>query len=143
MVMTSPYIIFNGNAEEAFNFYKSVFGGEFAMVQRFKGTPEESKLSESDQNKIMHINLPLGKGHMLMGSDAIESVRRGIVYGNNFYVSLFTETKEEAGRIFKELSAGGKVELPIQDTFWGAYFGMFADKFGVNWMVSYDNTNLH
>jgi PhnB protein len=136
MPTINPYLIFNGNTEEAFNFYKSVFGGEFLAVQRFKDTPEGGKLSPSQKEKLMHISLPIGKGNILMAGDALESM--GLVsFGNNFHLALEVDSKEEADKLFKELSAGAKIELPIADTFWGAYFGMLTDKFGIEWMVSY------
>ena len=136
MITLNPYLNFNGNTEEAFNFYKSVFGGEFSIIQRFKDTPEADKLPEREQNLIMHVSLPIGSGNILMGTDASESMGHKLVIGNNFYISLNTETEEEANKLFDGLSAGGKIELAMQKTFWGAYFGMFADKFGVQWMIN-------
>ncbi len=138
MATLNPYLNFNGNTEEAFNFYKSVFGGEFVMLQRFKDTPEAEKLSPADQEKIMHVALPIGKGNILMATDALESMGQKLISGNNFYLSLQAESKAEAERLFNGLSAGGKIELALQDVFWGAYFGMFADRFGIQWMVNYD-----
>lgn len=138
MSTINPYLNFDGNTEEAFNFYKSVFGGEFLTLQRFKDFPEGSKLSPADQNKVMHISLPISNGYILMGTDTLESLGQSTTTGNNFYISVQVESKEEAVRVFKELSAEGKMEMPIQDTFWGAYFGMFADKFGIQWMINYD-----
>lgn len=139
MATINPYLNFNGNTEEAFNFYKSVFGGEFAMVMRFKDTPEAGKMPADAADKIMHIALPIGKGNILMATDALESMGQKLTTGNNFYISISAETKEEADRLYNKLSAGGKIEMPIGDVFWGAYFGMFADKFGIQWMVSYDS----
>lgn len=137
MLNVNPYLNFNGNTEEAFNFYKSVFGGEFITLMRFKDMPEGEKMPPDAQNKIMHAALPISKNTILMATDALESLGQKLTAGNNFYISLETETKDEAGKIFKKLSDGGKIEMPIQDQFWGAYFGSFADKFGVQWMVSY------
>lgn len=139
MATINPYLNFNGNTEEAFNFYKSVFGGEFAMVMRFKDTPEAGKMPADAADKIMHIALPIGNGNVLMATDALESLGQKLTTGNNFYISISTETKEEADRLYNKLSIGGKIEMPIGDAFWGAYFGMFTDKFGVQWMVSYDS----
>ena len=126
-----------GKTEEAFNFYKSVFGGEFAYLQRFKDTSESAKLPPGDQDKIMHIALPIGEDNVLMGTDTLESMGHSLTSGNNFSISISADTKKEADRIFAELSAGGKVELPLSMQFWGDYFGMFADKYGIQWMVSY------
>jgi PhnB protein len=138
MPSLNPYLNFNGNTEEAFNFYKSAFGGEFVTMQRFKDTPEAEKMPEGDRNKIMHAALPIGKGNMLMGTDSLESMGQKLVVGNNFYISIDTESEDEANKLFNSLSGGGKVELPMQKTFWGSYFGMFKDKFGIQWMISYN-----
>lgn len=138
MATINPYLNFPGNAEEAFNFYKSVFGGEFAAVQRFKDTPEAGKVAEEDANKLMHISLPIGKGNLLMATDAIGPMGSGLQSGNNFYLSLAPESEDEANHLFNGLSAGGNVTVPINKMFWGAYFGMFTDKFGIHWMVNYD-----
>ena len=137
MPSMNPYLNFNGNTEEAFNFYKSVFGGEFAMVGRFKDMPEEYRGPESEWNKIMHISLPIKGGSVLMGSDAPEHMGKVIV-GNNVNISLHPDTKEEADKLFGGLSAGGNVVMPMADAFWGAYFGMFVDKFGIHWMINVD-----
>jgi len=136
MPTINPYLIFNGNTEEAFNFYKSIFGGEFLAVQRFKDIPEGDKFSPGQKEKLMHISLPIGKGNILMAGDALESMGP-VSFGNNFHLAVEADSKEEAEKIFKELSAGAKIELPIADAFWGAYFGMLTDKFGIEWMVSY------
>ena len=138
MTSINPYLNFPGNTEDAFNFYKSVFGTEFAMLQRFKDTQEAGQLSAADQNKIMHIALPIGKGNILMATDALESMGQKLTVGNNFSISVSTDSKEEAERIFKGLSQKGNVTMPLADTFWGAYFGMLTDQFGIQWMVSYD-----
>jgi PhnB protein len=131
------YLNYKGNTEEAFNFYKSVFGGEFAALQRFKDTPEAGKVPSNEQDKIMHISLPIGNGSVLMATDALESMGQTLKVGNNFFVAIHPDSKEEAAKLFNGLSAGGKVTMPLQDTFWGAYFGMFTDKFGIQWMVNY------
>lgn len=138
MTTVNPYLNFNGTTEEAFNFYKSVFGGEFQALMRFSDNAACGEVSEDDKNKIMHVALPVGNGTILMGTDALESMGQKLNVGNNFYVCLSPESKEEADRLFNGLSEGGKVEMPIQDMFWGDYWGSFADKFGVQWMVSYN-----
>ncbi|MBJ2122818.1 MULTISPECIES: VOC family protein [unclassified Flavobacterium] len=138
MAAINPYLMFNGTCEEAFLFYKSVFGGDFPYIGKFKDAPAEEGevLSEEALNRIMHVSLPIGNT-ILMGSDS--HPRYGDVgFGDNFSISINTESTEEADRIFNGLSAGGKVEMPMNNTFWGSYFGMFKDKFGVNWMVSFD-----
>jgi PhnB protein len=135
----NPYLNFKGNTEEAFNFYKSVFGGEFYMVMRFKDTPEADKVAENEKDMIMHISLPIGgDGTILMGTDALESMGQNPVSGNNFHLAIDAESKEEADKIYKALSAGGKQTMPMSETFWGAYFGMLIDKFDIRWMISYD-----
>ena len=138
MPTINPYLNFPGNTEEAFNFYKSVFGGEFLTVQRFKDTPETSNVPDHEKNKIMHIALPIGKGNVLMATDTLESLGQKLTAGNNFYIMIQPESEAEADRLFNKLSAGGKVEMPLQDMFWGAYFGAFKDRFGIQWMVNYD-----
>ena len=138
MTTLNPYLNFNGNAEEAFNFYKSAFGGEFTMIQRYKDTPDGNKMPADEQDKIMHISLPIGKGNILMATDAVGSMGQGLIAGNNFHLSLTTESKEETDKLFNALSAGGKIKMPLEKTFWNAYFGMFTDKFGIQWMVNYD-----
>ena len=137
MPTINPYLNFQGRTEEAFNFYKSVFGGEFIMLQRFKETPAADNVAPNEKEKIMHVALPIGKGNILMATDALESMGQKVVPGNNIQLSLEAESKEEATRLFNGLSAGGKIEQPLKDEFWGAYFGMFTDKFGVKWMVNY------
>ena len=139
MALINPHINFNGNAEEAFNFYKSVFGGEFAMVMRLKDlASDEFPVEDEDANKIMHIALPIDGGGMLMATDSLESMGQKLTVGNNFYISLSPETRAEADRLFAGLSGGGKVEMQMSDMFWG-YFGSFADKFGVQWMLNVGN----
>jgi PhnB protein len=137
-MQVNPYLNFNGNSEEAFNFYKSVFGGEFATVMRFKDNPQCGDLTEADKERIMHIALPLNGGGMLMASDALESFGQKLNAGNNFYISLSPASREEADRLFAGLSDGGNVEMPMSDMFWG-YFGCFADRFGVQWMLNVSN----
>ena len=138
MILVNPYLNFAGNSEEAFTFYKSVFGGEFSALQRFKDTPEgPSNLPPGDKEKLMHVSLPLGKTNTLMATDTLESIGQKLVVGNNIHLAVEAESKEEAQKIFNGLSAGGTVSLPLQNTFWGAYFGMLKDKFGIHWMVSH------
>ena len=138
MVSINPYLNFLGNTEEAFNFYKSVFGGEFITFQRFKDVPGTENIPESDKEKIMHVSLPIGKDGLLMATDALESMGHKLTIGNNINISINVESEKEAEQIFNGLSAGGKVEMALEKTFWGAYFGMFEDKFGIKWMVNYD-----
>jgi PhnB protein len=140
MAQINPYLNFNGNCEEAFNFYKSVFGGEFPMVSRFKDMPpaEGKSVSPVDGEKIMHVSLPISKETVLMGSDVGGEWAENIVEGSNVQLSINVDSEEEAGRIFNGLSAGGQVKMPLEKTFWGALFGMFTDRFGIHWMVNYD-----
>lgn len=137
MTAVNPYLNFNGNSEEAFNFYKSVFGGDFRTVMRFKDNPQCADMSDADKDRIMHIALPIGNNTILMATDSLESLGQKLTVGNNFYICLSPNSKEEADRLFNGLSADGKVEMPIQDMFWGSYWGSFADKFGVQWMIDY------
>lgn len=138
MALINPYINFNGNAEEAFNFYKSVFGGEFATIIRFKDMPNsENPISENEANKIMHIALPIGK-NILMANDVPEFMGRVNENENRSKISISTESKEEADKIFSGLSVDGNIEMPIAESPWGSYFGMFRDKYGIEWMVDFD-----
>ena len=140
MMKLNPYLNFAGNTEEAFRFYKSIFGGEFASVVRFKDMPVEGvQIPKEDENKIMHIGLPIGKDHVLMATDSLESLGQRLVQGNNVHISVQPESKEEADRIFTALSRGGTIEMPIADQVWGDYYGSLKDKFGVQWMVNYTN----
>jgi PhnB protein len=134
--MVNPYLGFKDNCEEAFNFYKSVFGGEFLTVMRFKDVPAEYQGPASEGEKIMHMALPIGQGTVLMGSDTPSSMGSPKT-GTNVSVSISTGSEVEASRLFKGLSAGGQVAMPLDKAFWGDYFGMLTDKFGVQWMVSY------
>ena len=138
MAQINPHINFNGNAEEAFNFYKSVFGGAFAKIVRFKDlSGTEHPIAENEANKIMHIALPIGK-NILMGNDVPEFMGRVNENENRSKISVTAESREEADKIFSGLSAGGNIEGPIGDSPWGSYFGMFRDKFGIEWMVDFD-----
>jgi PhnB protein len=139
MALINPHINFNGNAEEAFNFYKSVFGGEFAKIIRFKDLASpEFPVAEKEENKIMHIALPIGKGSVLMANDVPEILGRTNENENRSKIVITAESKEEADKLFNGLSAGGQVEMPIMDSPWGSYFGMFRDKYGIEWMVDFD-----
>jgi len=138
MAQVNPYLTFNGNCEEAFNFYKSVFGGEFTHIGRFKDMPSETKLSKEVENLIMHVSLPISSETILMASDANEAFGQTATFGTNISISINTDTEEEATKLFNELSAGGRVTMALEKTFWGALFGMFTDKFGIHWMVNYD-----
>ena len=140
MAQVNVYLNFPGNAEEAFEFYRSVFGGEFASVVRFKDMPMEGfDVPKADEDKVMHIGLPIGDGQVLMASDVIESMGQSLTQGNNVYVSVHPDSREEADRIFNALSAGGEIEMPIADQVWGDYYGSFTDKFGTRWMVNHGN----
>ncbi|HEX3024879.1 MAG TPA: VOC family protein [Chitinophagaceae bacterium] len=139
MALINPHINFNGNAEEAFNFYKSVFGGEFAKIMRFKDLASpEFPVSENEANKIMHIALPIGKS-VLMANDVPEIMGRTNERENRSKIVISAESKEEADKLFNGLSAGGEIEMPISDSPWGSYFGMFRDKYGIEWMVDFDS----
>jgi len=138
MALINPHINFNGNAEEAFNFYKSVFGGEFALIIRFKDmSSDEFPITEKEANKIMHIALPIGK-NVLMANDVPESMGRVNENENRSKISVSAESREEADKIYKGLSAGGAIEMPIGDSPWGSYFAMLRDKYGIEWMVDFD-----
>jgi PhnB protein len=141
MARTSTYLNFPRSTEEAFNYYKSVFGGEFCGggVARFGDFPPPEgapQLAEEDKNLIMHIELPITGGHILMGTDAPESMGFKINQGNNVYIMLETDTRIETQQLFEALSAGGEVEMELQDMFWGAYYGSLTDKFGIKWMFN-------
>lgn len=139
MASINPYIHFNGNAEEAFTFYKSVFGGEFARIARFKDfSNPEHPLPEKEADKIMHIALPIGISSVLMGSDTPEFLGTHNEKETRSKISITAETKEEADKLFNGLSAGGTIEMPIADSPWGSYFGMLRDKYGIEWMVSFE-----
>ena len=141
MAIVNIYLTFNGNCEEAFNFYQSVFGGEFSYISKFsyvedmENTPS---LSDEDKRRILHVALPISNETMLFGCDNIQANEKNTSFGNNFSVIITPNSKEEADIFFNNLSAGGKVDMPMQTMFWGDYFGQFTDKFGINWMVCYD-----
>jgi PhnB protein len=141
MARVSTYLNFPRNTEEAFNFYKSVFGGEFSRgdIARFKDIPVTDgmpPIPEADKNLVMHIELPITGGHLLMGTDAPESLGFNVNCGNNVHINLEPDTREETKKLFEALSVGGKITMELQDTFWGAYYGSCTDKFGIQWMVN-------
>ena len=138
MTTVNVYLTFNGNCEEVFNFYKSVFGGDFTYIGRFKDMPQEpgKPIPANLANKIMHVSLPVSNETILMGSDAMEGFGPPITVGNNFGISINADSTKSADNYFSKLSAGGKVTMPLQKQFWGAKFGMLVDKFGTGWMLS-------
>lgn len=143
MKALNPYLNFNGNTEEAFNFYKSVLGGEFATLMRFKDVPAdvpmdgcvEGEPGKDESNLIMHVALPIGN-NVLMGSDVPSHIPQAVT-GSNTSLSINVESREEADRVFAGLSEGGSITMPLGDMFWGDYFGMLTDKFGIQWMVNH------
>ncbi len=141
MASINPHINFNGNAEEAFNFYKSVFGGEFTKIIRFRDVASaEFPVADNEANKIMNIALPIGKD-FLMANDVPEIMGRTNENENRSKIVISAESKEEADRLFNGLSAGGQIEMPISDSPWGSYFGMFRDKYGIEWMVEFESND--
>lgn len=144
MAKINTYLNFSRNTEEAFNFYKSVFGGDFleGKINRFGEVPPiegRPPLLEEDKNLVMHVALPILGGHLLMGSDAPESMGFTVNKGNNVYISIHTDSRTQADDLFSKLTEGGVVEMPMADMFWGDYFGSFTDKFGIKWMISYSD----
>ena len=135
--MLNTYLNFDGNCREAFDFYRSVFGGEFMILQTFGDAPSEYQPPEDEQDKVMHVSLPIGD-NILMGSDIPSNMGMTLVSGNNFSISVSPDSRDDAGRLFAALSDGGTVTMPMQDMFWGSYFGSCADKFGVNWQVNFE-----
>ena len=139
MAQINPHINFNGNAEEAFTFYKSVFGGEFTKIVRFKDLASaEFPVAQKEENKIMHIALSFGKNNMLMANDVPEIMGKTNENENRSKIVIRAESREEADKLFNGLSEGGNIEMPIADSPWGSYFGMFRDKYGIEWMVEFD-----
>ncbi len=138
MATINPYLTFNGNCEEAFLFYKSVFGGDFPYVGRYNEMPGEYPVPESDKNKIMHISLPISQETILMGADASGNFGGTPKTDSNISLSINATSEAEAQKLFAALSAGGSVTMPLEKTFWGALFGMFTDRFGIKWMINYD-----
>ncbi|MDQ3542142.1 MAG: VOC family protein [Chloroflexota bacterium] len=145
MAQTSTYLNFNGTTEAAFTFYKRVFGTEFSSEIMRMGDvpPQDGQPAPSDEDKqlVMYVELPILGGHLLMGTDATESMGMTLNQGNNVYICLQPDTREEADSLFASLSAGGKVEMPMADQFWGDYFGSLVDQYGVQWMVTYTGTS--
>jgi PhnB protein len=139
MATTNTYLVFNGNCEDAFNYYKSIFGVEFGYFGRFGEMAESEgyKVSDAFKNQVMHVSLQIGNS-ILMGSDCGEEQASFFVQGNNFSVSITADSKEEAEKLFNGLAEGGTITMPLNTTFWGDYFGMLTDKFGVNWMVAFN-----
>ena len=135
-MVVNPYLNFNGNTEEAFNFYRSTFGGEFQALMRYGAAPGCEDMPETERNGIMHIALSIGST-MLMGTDIPKSMEQ-VTFGSNSSLCISVDTREDADRIFNGLSEGGKVTMPMEDMFWGDYFGSFFDKYGVQWMISFD-----
>ncbi|MDE0534180.1 MAG: VOC family protein [Albidovulum sp.] len=133
----STYLFFDGDCREAFEFYRSVFGGEFQFIQTFGDGPPDMKVPESEKDRIMHVSLPVGSA-VLMGSDTSSSFGSPPVVGDNFAISMIGESKVQCDELFAKLSEGGKVKMPMQEMFWGDYFGNCTDRFGVNWMLSYE-----
>lgn len=142
MASLHTYLTFNGDCEKAFEFYKSVFGGEFESMSRFSEMPDDPKfrISDEDKNKIMHVSLPIGNGSVLMGSDTSGEMAMHFKKGNNFSISINADTRADADRYFAELSTNGRVIMPMNSTFWGSYFGMLTDSFGIQWMVSFGDS---
>jgi len=139
MAQLNPYLHFNGNAEEAFTFYKSVFGGEFASFVRFKDfAMPEHPIDEKEDNKIMHVSLPISGTSILMGSDVPQFMGMVNENENRSKISIAVDSKDEADKLYNGLSAGGNVEMPIGDSPWGSYFAMFRDKYGIEWMIDFD-----
>ncbi len=138
MTVINPYLTFNGNCEEAFDYYRKVFGGEFTYIGRFSDMPENQQhnLSEEDKNRIMHVTLPISKETVLMGSDAMKGYNEKFEPGTAISLSITASSNKEADRIFQLLADGGKKIIPMERTFWGAYFGIVSDKFGISWMIS-------
>lgn len=140
MTLVNIYLNFNGNCEEAFNFYKTVFGGEFSYIGRFNEMPPQEgqpPMSKEEGEKIMHVGLPISKETSLMGSDTGGEWAPSFVQGNNFSISVNPDSKAEADRLYQALATDGAATMPMTMQFWGDYFGMLTDRFGINWMISY------
>ncbi len=136
MPKINTYLSFNGNAEEAFDFYKSAIGGDYERIQYFRDLPDH-QVTEEEKNRVMHIAFPIGN-NLLMGCDTSDAFGNTVIMGNNFSISLSADSKEDADRLFANLSAGGKATMPMNNTFWGAYFGMLTDRFGISWMIDFE-----
>jgi PhnB protein len=142
MVTINPYLNFAGDTEKAMMFYKSVFGGEFNILQKFRDMPGGEKIADVDQQKIMHMSLPIGANNHLSASDILPSMGQLLNVGNNFTLAVTTESEKEADKIFNALSKGGQITMTMTKAFWGAYVGMLTDKFGIQWMISFDATKI-
>jgi PhnB protein len=144
MARVSTYLNFPGTTEQAFEFYRTVFGGEFTgpimRLGEAPADPNRSPLSEADKNLVMHVELPILGGHVLMGTDAPESMGFSVVCGNNFYLNLEPDTRAETKRLFDALAVDATIEMPLQDMFWGAYYGSLTDQFGIQWMFNCNST---
>lgn len=138
MLAVNPYLSFNGNCEEAFNFYKSVFGGEFGFIGRYKDIPGET-IPDSEKEKIMHMSLPLTDSVSLMGSDCSEVFGQTVHFGDSVTITLCTGNEKETRHIYNGLSEGGKIIMPLEKTFWAILYGQFTDKFGINWAINFEN----
>lgn len=138
MISINPYLNFMGNTADAMNFYKSVFGIEFTAFQLFNQSPGYEKMPKQEQGMVMHASLPMGKHNALMATDALESMGMTVTMGNNFYIVVNTESEGETELYFSALAEDGSIEMPLNQTFWGAYCGMCRDKFGIQWMITYD-----
>lgn len=137
MRQVTPYLHFKGNATQAMNFYKSVLGGDFSIFQKYKDVPGGEKMSAEDQERLIHVSLQVSPQITIMASDTFESVEQSLESGNNFHICLHTESEPETEKLFAGLSQDGQVLMPLNRTFWGSYFGMCKDKFGVQWMLNY------
>src|SRR5687768_5008932 len=138
MTKLNPYLFFDGNCEEAFNFYKRVFRREFKYIGRYKDVPDaDRQIFKANDEKIMHVTLPISEETILMGSDNAESLK-GTGSNNSFALYVNTDTREEADRLFNELSVGGQIKVSMTETFWGSYYGVFKDKFGIIWKITFD-----
>ena len=131
------YLHFNGNCREVFEFYRSVFGGDFTIFETFQGMPEDMAVPDEEKDNVMHVSYDIG-GTTLMGSDVPSNFSPPVTHGNNFSISYTAESREQTDEIFSKISAGGEVSMPLDDMFWGSYFGGGTDKYGINWMISYD-----
>ena len=142
MAKVSTYLNFNGNTEEAFNYYKSVFGTELqGEISRFGDIPPQEgmpPMSDQLKNKVMHVALPTIGGHLLMGTDAVEEMGFQLKQGNNVYIALHPDSRAEADKLFNALAEGGKVEMPLAEQFWGDYYGSLTDRYGIGWMINTD-----
>lgn len=141
MAKLHPYLNFSGTTEAAFQHYRNAFGGEFTAVMRYGDSPETADVPDAEKEKIMHISLPIGDGTILMGTDILKSTGRPLTMGNNVHITVSVDSREEADRLFAALGDGGQATMPMDDTFWGDYFGMLTDRFGVHWMISFGTTS--